>query len=278
MKYEVKNILFSKTRDDLNSIKIRGDQISNFLGIRCLLDNEISLEDVKAIVYIKYLPEEERLFERQKQGIIQIFDIIDNFEFKKLSKPLKYIDIIIANSISHKIILENKFSHRVEILPHHHCNFRNERILIKNSKDLVIGYIGDKTHYKKIKFLEKHFENFKSYRSFDNLVEKYKSIDVGTAWRNDKLKVKYNSNLKLINYMSFGIPSVVNYENGFSEIGSHGYNCLFAIDKEDLILNIKYLIENYDLRKKISDCAFETSKSFHISIVANKYLEFFQRL
>ncbi len=271
-------VVFSKLRGDLNSIKIRCDQISEALGVKSLYDSEIDDRKVKIIVYVKFLPNEEILIKRQQKGIVQIYDIIDNFEFKKFANLMKYIKVIIANSVSHKIFLEQNFGNRIEILPHHHCNFKNERITIKNNQNLIIGYIGDKTHYKKIKFLHRNFKNFQAFINFDNLSEKYKSIDIGVGYRTDEKKIRFNSNLKLLNYMSFGIPSVINYEHGFSEIGNHGVNCLFAINKKELIQNIEYLINNIDLRIKLSRNAFESAKKYHITEVSKLYINFFKSL
>lgn len=270
-------LAFVKIRDDLASIKIRSDQMAKELNTLSLMSDDERISDFDVLIYVKYPDTIENMEKRNRKGILQIVDLIDNFKFDELDKRKDLIDGLIASSISHKIFLESKYELPVVTIPHHHCNFSGKRIKIKKSDNIMIGYIGDKTHYKKVKFLEKYFNNVYKDVKYKNLEKSYLSIDIGYAFRKDKMKIKYNSSLKLLNYMSYGIPSVLNFEYGYSEIGNHGEHCLFVNTKKELIESLKYLISNYDLRKKMADESYKKAKDFHISKIAEKYKYYFKQ-
>ncbi len=271
-------LAFVKIRDDLTSIKIRSDQMAQALNTLSLMSSDERINKFDVIIYVKYPDTIENMEKRKKQGIIQIIDSIDNFNFVEFDKRKDLIDGFIASSVSHKILLQSKYDMPIQNIPHHHSNFSGRRIEIKNTNDLILGYIGDKTHYKKVKFLEKYFDNIYKDVKYKNLEESYLSIDVGYAYRIDKMKMKYNSSLKLLNYMSYGIPSVLNFELGYSEIGNHGEHCLFVNSKDDLIESLKYLMSNYELRKKISDAGYKKAQDFHIDKIAKKYKDFLRKI
>jgi len=267
-------LAFVATRQDLTSIKIRAIQMAKFLNCSFLLDTDKTCNDYDILIYVKYPGDIELMGERKKKGILQIMDPIDNFEFKEFNKRKDFIDGFIAASISHKVLLSKMYSVPVESIPHHHSNFNEKKISIKPNDNLVIGYVGDKTHYKKVKFLEKHFENIFKDIKYNNLEKSYLSIDIGFAYRIDKMKIIYNSSLKLLNYMSYGIPSVLNFENGYSEVGNHGEHCLFVESKKELIESLKFLSENYELRKKMSEAGFQKAKDYHYTKIVPKYKSF----
>ncbi len=269
---------FVKIRNDLNSIKIRANQMAEALNTESLGSNDKRIDGYDLVIYVKYPDTLENMEARKKKGIIQIVDPIDNFDFKELAARSDYIDGLIASSVSHKILLASKFDVPITDIPHHHTNFDEKRIEIRKSDDLVLGYIGDRTHYKKAKFIERHFDNLFKDVQFKNLEESYLSIDIGYAFRSDKMKKLYNSSLKLLNYMSFGIPSVMNIERGYLEVGNQGQHCLFVDSKRELIENIKYLSENYELRKFMGNESFKKAKDYHISKIRTQYIDFIKNI
>lgn len=267
-------LAFVKIRDDLTSIKIRSDQMAQALNTVSLMSDDEQISDFDIIIYVKYPDSLENMQKRNKNGKIQILDPIDNFHFTEFDKRKDFIDGFIASSVSHKNLLQSKYDIPIQFIPHHHANFSGNRIRVKKDEELVLGYIGDKTHFKKLKFLEKYFDNIYKDINYKSLEQSYLAIDIGCAYRKDKMKMKYNSSLKLLNYMSYGIPSVLNFELGYSEVGNHGEHCFFVDSKKDLISYIRYLMKDYDLRKRMSEAGIIKAKDYHIIKIADRYKRF----
>ncbi len=271
------NVFFISMRPDLPSKKIRADQVAAALEVPSILSGSLDSGNESILIYVKHLEEPDVMAARKKNGIIQIYDPVDNYDYKYILKRKDFIDGLIAASVSHRIELSKYFDVPLEEIPHHHCNFNEKHIEIKKNGPLVIGYIGDKTHYKPARIVEKYFGNVYKDTKYDNLEKSYLSVDIGFAYRNDKTKALYNSGLKLLNYMSFGIPAVVNPEMGYLEIGCHGVHCLYADNKKTFLDYITYLVDNYELRNKISKYARIRAGDFHITKIAGRYRNYLRK-
>ena len=106
---------------------------------------------------------------------------------------------------------------------------------------------------------------------YDNLHSIYSSLDIASAARSDKQKSSLNSNLKLLNYMSYGIPCVASPESSYLEIARHGEECLFAQNNKEFLSFTDLLINDYELRLAISEKAYKSAKKFHISNIIKIY-------
>jgi glycosyltransferase involved in cell wall biosynthesis len=106
---------------------------------------------------------------------------------------------------------------------------------------------------------------------YHDLGTSFLGTDIGFAYRKDEDKASFNSSLRVLNFMSFGIPSVLTPESAFLEVANHGEHCLFAHSKEDFLMSLHYPMGNHELRRKISENAYQKAQDYHISRVADIY-------
>ena len=270
-----KNICFVFIRGDLASSKVRGKQIAHNLNLPCF---KFSLEkalNYKIIIYVKLLPTVKEMEILNRKNIIQIVDLLDNYNEKNIIKRLKFINFFIAASITHKAWIYKRYFKKTYLIPHHHFNATNKKNTIKKKGPLNIGYVGDKKFWKFNKFIQRFKEHtiIKDI-NFNNLHQVYSSLDVATAARKDSNKLSLNSNLKLLNYMSYGIPCVASPESSFLEIARHGKECLYAQNDKEFLLFTDLLLNDYKLRKEISCNAHKVAKNFTKANVIKIYKKF----
>tara|TARA_B100000902_G_scaffold252527_1_gene238923 strand:+ start:320 stop:1189 length:870 start_codon:yes stop_codon:yes gene_type:complete len=265
-------ICFVFIRDDLASSKVRGKQIADKLQLPCF---KFSLEKAlsyKIIIYVKLLPSLEEMKILNEDGIIQIVDLLDNYNERNINKRTNFIDSFIAASMTHKVWIQERFKKKAYIIPHHHYNSSGKKNTVKRNGPLSIGYVGDKQYWK----YNKHIERFQEHKiikdiDYDNLHSIYSSLDIASAARGDKQKLSLNSNLKLLNYMSYGIPCVASPESSYLEIARHGEECLFAQNNKEFLSFTDLLLNDYELRLKISENAYKSAKKYDISNIIKIY-------
>lgn len=274
----MKRVAFLSTRPDLASRKIRGDQIAQRIGAVSLPYSFEEATKYDFLIYIKYPPSVEDLRRLGKQGAIQVLDVLDNYNLGMIGKRREFLDGFIAASLLHKIFLEARLEAPIEYIPHHHCNVRERRIEVRDASDLVIGYVGDKVHWRENAFVGKHFENLFADFTFEDIEGSYLKIDVGFAYRRNLEKARFNAHLKLLNFMSFGIPAVLTPEVSYTEIGNHGQHCMYAQTEEDFVGCISYLLHDYPMRKRMADLGYEKAKRYHIARICEEYKRFVEWL
>jgi glycosyltransferase involved in cell wall biosynthesis len=179
--------------------------------------------------------------------------------------------------LTHQAFLAQHFSVPVLAIPHHHANFNQVRITVRPGPALTLGYVGHKDHWPASRFITKLGYPVTTDFEFRDLERTFLDIDIGIALRKDRAKTLFNSSLKLLNFMSFGIPCVVSPELSYLEVARHGAECLYAQDEEDGRTMLKYLAGNDELRRKISDQAFSRARDFHISKIAVHYTDYLKQ-
>ena len=270
---------FTSLRAGLPSHRIRAEQVAAAIGAEAFPYSLERAAECEVLVYIKYPPSREDASELRRRGVRQIVDVLDNYNSGMLQKRDTFIDGYIAAAVSHEEYLGRIFGReRVRYIPHHHANFGHRKIETKESGALTIGYVGSATHWPANRFVLKRFPDAVADFEYRDLERTYLSLDIGFAYRTDRHKARYNSNLKLLNYMSFGIPSVVTPEKSFLEIAEHGVDCFFAESKSEFVACVARLCGDVSLRHSMSDSAFAKASRYGIEQVAGVYRGYFAGL
>jgi hypothetical protein len=262
----------------LGSAKIRGDQIARELGCDTFLVKEFTPDQARGydvVVYVKRLPAARVMEAIRRSGVKQVVDVLDNYSSWKLRLRLKHIDAFIAASLTQAVYLEWRYEKRAVELPHHHCNFEEQRIPAGRTPP-TLGYVGDRHYWPASRWVEKRFREYPLVVDLlhHDLQDTFRAIDVGFAYRADARKRSFNSAIKLINYMSYGIASVMVPESAYTAVARHGVHCLFAHTQAEFGLLLARLAADPEMRLRLGDAAYEAARPYHIRHVAEQYREF----
>ena len=192
--------------------KIRGEQIAKHLGAK--LNPKRGFEN-DICIYVKIAPPKNY----PKRTYI---DVIED------SLGLRWVQFhpkvgIIASSVSIRDYLTCELNRNdIVLIPQHHCNF--ERIKRTRKKVTTAGIIGNKHSFQySLDELEKKLDKIgmklktlikPKFKDRQEVVDFYKDIDIQLIWRPEIDDVLKNP-LKLVNAMSFGIPTVAYPERNF---------------------------------------------------------------
>ena len=177
---------------------------------------------------------------------------------------------VIASSQSGYEYLKEKLGRDdVHLIPQHHCNF--ERVVRERDEIKVVGVVGvDGAIQCDVDELQRILENqgmeFRWLRRFRNppeIVAFYKGLDMQIIWRKQNRPLK--NPLKIINAMSFGIPTVAYPEIGYSEVEGYYWH---IYDLGELPSIIKQLRDGFNAQRLIN-----VADDYHIDIIASLYRE-----
>jgi hypothetical protein len=276
--------LFVYERVGLGSAEIRGRQIAAALGADACRFTELDPAKAGAydiVVYVKRMPPRETVEAVRRGGARQVADPLDNYKWRKVRRVADLLDAFIGANHTHAALLASRFGRPAVRIPHHHCNFDEVRIP-SDRAPATLGYVGDSDHWPQTrKALGNPGHRLVSLldgETRQQLVDAYLGIDVGVGYRHHPDKGRYNSAVKLANFMSFGIPAVMSVETGYLEVGLHGTTCLFARDRRELRLLVDRLARDAVRRDEMGAAAYEAARSFHIRSVAEEYRSFLETL
>ena len=154
---------------------------------------------------------------------------------------------VIAMSLSHYDWLKSQLKNKIVYIPHHHVNF--DRVVRTRKRVTTCGYIGSsrKIEIKGFKFI--YMDNFKTRKDIINF---YKKIDIQII--GNIRDVPYYHPTKIINAMSFGIPTVAPKVMGYREVEGFYYQ------------DIDQLKNGWDADRLIKE-----AEKYHISNIAKLY-------
>ena len=235
---------------------IRAKQVSEYLGAK-LNPNEGYEDDV--CIYVKQMPPKNC----PKNSYL---DIVDHGGLANDLKKRPDIKAIAISQTAYSYL--NKRLDNVVLIPQHHCNY--ERIKRNRNKVKTVGIISTpasmqysivelKEKFKNIG-LEFKMQNF--YRSREDVVEFYKTIDVQIIWRLKNWPLK--NSLKIVNAASFGIPTIAFPINCYQDMEGY-YTRANTID--DLLKEVENLKNNSWNSERLINKAGE----YHISNIALLY-------
>lgn len=249
---------------------IRADQIVERLGNEARLNPTSGYED-DICIYVK--PHLKKGMDMVLSGKRSYIDIIDGHNLGELAKKHPETGVIVCSEAD-KELMENELSNKVVFIPQHHCNFERFK---RNSKVIKrIGMIGEENAFSYLpKGIKEYLETlglelvtFSKFFERKDIIDFYMNIDLQLVWRPYK-KILSNP-LKIVNAMSFGVPTIALYEKAFKEV-TGGY--LACENEKQLIEHTQALLEYSSLYQTISDVGIKMSEKYHIDNVSKLYLE-----
>ena len=189
---------------------------------------------------------------------------------------------IVNNKASEKMLKKYILPHqKIYVIPHHVAP--NEVWEERGVKERVetVGYIGIKDQLTAkdsiSNFCKERGINFvcEHHSTRQQCIDLLSEIDVGIVYLENSLRndyvIKYKPNTKLSNFQCAGIPSVITEYESFKEFGGNSY--LPGNTRDEFFKNLSMLIEDRDMRVKISKKGFKVSKNLLLSNVSKAYQE-----
>ena len=246
---------------------IRGKQISEYIDGKL---NPIDGYENDICIYIKCVPPKNY----PKHTYV---DVIEDSAGLRWAKSHPDVGII-ASSKSMYDHLRLTLKNKIVFIPQHHCNFEQ---WIRPLRDIkVAGIIGNKAAFQypldklrerleyiniELKTLIKH-----DFQSREEIVEFYKNIDIQLVWRPEN-DTPLRNPLKIINAMSYGIPTVAYPEITFVEECSGLFSEATTIDK--LIQEVKWLKDALHWYYMYARVGVHKSVNYHIDTISKLYLQ-----
>jgi hypothetical protein len=276
----MRRTLFAYKRRGMDTAEIRGVQIAEALGCDSIQTSELTPDiagKYEAIVYVKFMPDASVMEQIRKRNVVQIVDALDEYRWRKLKRTVDFTDYYIGANQTHALYLQKTFGRPAVELHHHHTNFDEQHIPFGRTPP-TLGYIAGDAHWPQNKRLAAQlpYPLVTSVKrdGRKGLPELYMSVDIGFEWRTDKRKRSLNTANKVVNYMSFGIPSVLSVETGYLEAALHGEHCFYAQTTSEMVMFISHLASDPELRRRMGEAGIEAARRFHIRRVAEDYREF----
>lgn len=248
------------------SSMIRADQIADYLGAK-LNPTEGYENDV--CIYIK---PHVKAGEDFRFGGKPYLDIIDGFDLIPLLRNHPEVSVIACSKQDYDSLTNIFPSHKIVLIPQHHCNF--ERVQRDRKEIKTVGVIGTEGAWQ---FLPAGLEEelskrgikllkYSKFFSRGDVVDFYKQIDIQIVWR--PYRMRLSNPLKIVNAASFGIPTIAYDETVFHEVTG----CLLpARTLEDLLGALDRLIKSEELYKTLSDECLRKAEEYHIENVGKMY-------
>lgn len=212
------------------SSRIRGEEIAEYLGAK------LNKERSEVNIYVKGC----KTGNLHDGDYVDVLDDIWIVNWLKTHPKVK----VIAMSLAHKDWLKSKLTNEIVYIPHHHVNFER---LVKTRKGMVTGYVGAPQNVK----ADVYLTNFKTRR---DIVDFYSKIDIQVI--GDVPDVPYYHPTKIINAMSFGIPTISPKNMGYREVEGFYFH------------DLKELKNGWDAERLIKE-----AEKYHISNIAKMYEE-----
>lgn len=245
---------------------IRADQIAEAIGAR-LNPTEGYENDV--CIYIK--PHIKNGMDFKFEGRKAYLDIIDGHTLGQLA--LKHPEVgVIACSKSDYEIMKKSVPNEVIFIPQHHCNF--ERLKRTRTEIKKIGIIGEENAFdylpekmeSELKAKKIELVKFSKFFSRQDIIDFYMSIDLQLVWR--PYKKRLSNPLKIVNAMSFGIPTIALDEPAFKEVSG----CYMPVTSfPGFLAHLQVIIGNPNIYNAFSKRCIEKAEEYHIEKVAQMY-------
>lgn len=139
---------------------------------------------------------------------------------------------------------------------------------------ILLGYGEKDTENELVAYADKHDLNFRIIKGESDLTEYYESFDILVH-----PSISEGFGLVIVEAMSFGIPVVASDVGGIPDIIEDGHNGLLAKPRnpESIYRSIKKLIENYELRKKISANALQIiEEKYSLENYVNRLIKLYE--
>lgn len=248
------------------SSMIRGDQIVDEIGARFNPENGY---ENNVNIYVK--PHVKKGMDFKFEGRKAYLDIIDGHILGELVLKHPEIGVIVCSRADEET-MKKSVPNEVVYIPQHHCNYGR----LKRTREGVkaVGVIGTESSFEHLlEGLEEELSKrniklikFSKFFSRKDIIDFYMSIDIQLVWR--PYKKRLSNPLKIVNAMSFGIPTIALDEPAFKEVDG----CYMpASDLINLLANLDSTINYPSLYKVFSERCIEKSEQYHINTVGKLY-------
>ena len=250
-----KEVVFHRTHG--GSGEIRGKQIAQYLGAPCNPDG--AYPDATHI-YVKMQPPDDF----PERSYLDVLDAHQRIPWL-LKRP--HIGVIASSETGFEELRRRLRRTDVVLIPQHHCNF--ERVRRKEGEIKVAGVSGgrgaiqcDVDELRVVLAgmgIEWHWQQ--SPKTRDEVFNFYTTIDVQVVWR--KMHRPMKNPLKIVNAMSFGIPTVAYPELAYREVEGYYWP---ATTMDELVTAIGQLRQGFDAGRLI-----DKAEEYHIENIAKLY-------
>ncbi len=246
---------------------IRGQQIAYHIGAK-LNPTEDYQNDVCIYVKPPWKPGDDFKFE----GIRSCLDLVDETGYYELLKNHPEVTVITLSDLNYKIVKRDLPNHKIVNIPQQHCNF--ERARRRKRKITTVGIIGT---IKAFDYLPKGIEEalakrsikfikFSQFTGRQDIIDFYLNIDVQLVWR--PYAKKLSNPLKIVNAMSFGVPTIAYDEPCFQEVKG-GY--IPVTTMEEFLKEFDKLTKTPKLYEKYNTICLKKSEKYHIDKIGQLY-------
>jgi hypothetical protein len=243
--------------------RIRGEEIAKYLGAK-LNPNKGYEKDV--CIYVK-----SYALDRMKAG--DYIDLLDDLYATEQIKSRPKIKTI-AMSTPHLEYLQGILKNEIIYIPHHHVNF--DKVSRRRKKIINCGYVGSGSGYEmrvnkkleeRLAEIGLHFMPLYHYASREDIIDYYKQIDIQIIGSFSHLNIPYYHQTKIVNAMSFGIPTIASQRLGYRDV--EGY--YIPVENTDELLEAAKNLKDPAQYKKWPKKIIAESEKYHISEIAKLY-------
>jgi hypothetical protein len=273
------------------SVQIRCVDLAQRLGCDFLLGAETAaaIPDRYAVfVCVKPRLRTEDLRQLARRGRV-VWDIIDAFP------PREQVAAYVAsNSLTQELFDDHG---RVEVIPHHHCNFDGR----PNPPGLRRPvWLGSRHWLPRLRGFA-HDTHFIGGLRREDVVQIFRQTGIGLNLRGGKMfqhparpaataadaarrrrarnlfdfHIAINSGIKLINCLGFGLPSLSSDEPAYREMGP---DCTIFSNLRDCPRWVCALQQDDDLYREFRRLCLRRARRFHIDAITEKYKILFKSL
>lgn len=246
---------------------IRGDQIAEKIGAQV---NPSAEEVGDVCIFVK--PHVKKGMDIEFiSGSRNYIDIIDGHNLGQLAKKHPEVGVIVCSQADYEV-MSKELPNKIVLIPQHHCNF--ERVKRTRKEIKRVGIIGEKNAFAHLpEDLEEELSKrgmelvkFSKFFSRQDIIDFYLSIDLQIVWR--PYKKRLSNPLKIVNAMSFGVPTIALDEKAFKEVGG----CYMPVnDFDEFLFQLDQIREKDWLYQTISNTGIEKAEDYHVDNVAELY-------
>lgn len=243
--------------------RVRGEEIAQYLDAKL---NPTKGYEKGVCIYIK-----SGGFNRIRDG--DYIDILDDLYAIEQLKSRPKIRVI-AMSTPHVEYVKGILKNDVTYIPHHHVNF--ERVRRKRKKIINCGYVGsgsghDVRDNKKIKErlseIGLNFIPLFHYATRKDIVNYYKKIDLQIIGSFNHLNIPYYHQTKIVNAMSFGIPTIASNRLGYRDVKRF----FIPVNNMDELAEAAKMMKDPAYYNQWPEKIIAEAEKYHISKIAKLY-------
>ena len=246
------------------STVVRAEEMAEYLGAKL---NPAGGYENDVCIYIK----PRRLVHIKDGAYVDVLDDPVITEKVKTRPKIK----VISMSTPHHEYLTSILKNEVIYIPHHHVNFENIR---RDRKEIInCGYVGvnqvrhiqiNQQVKERLAEIGLNFIPLFNYTTREDIINYYKRIDLQIIGYFDHLKnTPWYHPTKIINAMSFGIPTIAGYKLGYRDVENF---YIPVSNMDELVKEAEKMKDpaNYNLwPEKI----IKEADKYHISKIAELY-------